>query len=147
MGVHSFTRNPVLLLVLITYATPYDTAASAQVTAAQADSASSVTVLSLDEAIHRAEANEPVFAASVAEGRVSQLERANARAALLPSATYHNQYLFTQGSGTQDRANQLTTGSSPRFIANNAVHEYTSQAVVNETLGFAQIGAVRQADA
>lgn len=147
MGVHRFTRNPVLLLVLIAYATPYHTAASAQVTAARADSASGVTLISLDEAIQRAEANEPVFAASVAESRVSQLERANARASLLPSATYHNQYLFTQGSGTQDRANQLTTGSSPRFIANNAVHEYTSQAVVNETLGFAQIGAVRQADA
>ena len=147
MGVHRFTRNPVLLLVLIAYATPYDTAASAQVTAAQADSASGVTLISLDEAIRRAEVNEPVFAASVAESRVSQLERANARAALLPSATYHNQYLFTQGSGTQDRANQLTTGSSPRFISNNAVHEYTSQAVVNETLGFAQIGAVRLADA
>jgi outer membrane protein TolC len=137
----------VLLLVLIVYATPYDTAASAQVTAAQADSASGVTLISVDEAIQRAEANEPVFAATVAESRVSQLERANARAALLPSATYHNQYLFTQGSGTQDRANQLTTGSSPRFISNNAVHEYTSQAVVNETLGFAQIGAVRLADA
>lgn len=147
MGVHRFTRNPVLLLVLIAYATPYDTAASAQVTAAQADSASGVTLISLDEAIQRAEVNEPVFAASVAESRVSQLERANARASLLPSATYHNQYLFTQGNGTQDRANQLTTGSSPRFISNNAVHEYTSQAVVNETLGFAQIGAVRLADA
>ncbi len=147
MGVHRFTRNPVLLLVLIAYATPYDTAASAQVTAAQADSASDVTLISLDEAIQRAEVNEPVFAASVAESRVSQLERANARASLLPSATYHNQYLFTQGNGTQDRANQLTTGSSPRFISNNAVHEYTSQAVVNETLGFAQIGAVRLADA
>jgi outer membrane protein TolC len=147
MGVHRFTRNPVLLLVLIAYATPYDTAASAQVTAAQADSASGVTLISLDEAIQRAEVNEPVFAASVAESRVSQLERANARASLLPSATYHNQYMFTQGNGTQDRANQLTTGSSPRFIANNAVHEYTSQAVVNETLGFAQIGAVRLADA
>ncbi len=147
MGVHRFTRNPVLLLVLIAYAAPYDTAASAQVTAAQADSASGVTLISLDEAIQRAEVNEPVFAASVAERRVSQLERANARASLLPSATYHNQYLFTQGSGTQDRANQLTTGSPPRFISNNAVHEYTSQAVVNESLSFAQIGAVRQADA
>ncbi|HEX3470063.1 MAG TPA: TolC family protein [Silvibacterium sp.] len=136
----------MLLLVLIAYAMPYGPAASAQITAAQADS-SGVPVISLDEAIQRAEANEPTFAASVAEGRVSQLERSNARATLLPSATYHNQYLFTQGSGTQDRANQLTTGSSPRFIANNAVHEYTSQAVINETLGFAQIGAVRQADA
>jgi outer membrane protein TolC len=106
-----------------------------------------VPVISLDEAIHRAEANQPGFAAAVAQGRISQLERRNARAALLPSATYHNQYLFTQGSGTQDRVNQLATGSSPRFIANNAVHEYASQGVVDETVGLARVGAIRLVDA
>ena len=122
--------------------------ASAQGTAVGiAPAGTSVPVISLDEAIHRAEANEPAFAAAAAEARASRLERANARAGLLPSAVYHNQYLFTQGSGTQDRVNQLTSGSSPRFIANNAVHEYASQALVNETAGFAQVGAVKQASA
>jgi outer membrane protein TolC len=109
--------------------------------------APNVLVISLDEAIQRAEANQPAFATAVAQDRISQLERSNARATLLPSATYHNQYLFTQGSGTQDRVNQLATGSSPRFIANNAVHEYASEGVVNETIGLAQIGAVRLAEA
>jgi outer membrane protein TolC len=37
--------------------------------------------------------------------------------------------------------------SEPRFIANNAVHEYTSQGVVSETIGLQQITAVSRADA
>jgi outer membrane protein TolC len=104
--------------------------------------------LTLDGAIRRAEANEPTFAAAAAESRATALERKDARAAILPSATYHNQYLFTQSNQT----NAVTTqggiaNSLPVFIANNAVHEYYSQGVVNETLGLAQLGAIRLADA
>ena len=55
---------------------------------------------------------------------------------------YHNQYLYTQPKG----ATTARPGREPRllpvFIANNAVHEYTSQAVVNETLGLPQAIAV-----
>jgi len=105
------------------------------------------TVISLDDAIHRALANEPAFAAAMADSRVAQLDRSIARAGLLPSATFHNQYLFTQGNGSTDRIGQTTTSAAPRFIANNAVHEYASQAVVNETLGLQQLTAVTVADA
>jgi outer membrane protein TolC len=35
---------------------------------------------------------------------------------------------------------------SPRFIANNAVREYASQAVANETLGMGHWAAVQRAD-
>jgi len=104
-------------------------------------------VISLDDAIHRAQANEPAFAAAMADSRSAQLDRSIARAGLLPSATFHNQYLFTQGNGSADRVGQTTTSAAPRFIANNAVHEYASQAVVNETLGLQQLTAVTIADA
>ena len=104
--------------------------------------------ISLDDAIRMAEANEPTFAAALAEGRATALERKDARAALLPSATYHNQYLFTQSNGTQATTTQGGVSQSlPVFIANNAVHEYYSQGSANETLGLAQISAVRLADA
>lgn len=104
--------------------------------------------ISLDAAIRMAEANEPTFAAALAEGRATALERKDARAALLPSATYHNQYLFTQSNGTQAATTQGGLSQSlPVFIANNAVHEYYSQGSANETIGLAQIGAVRLADA
>ncbi len=106
-----------------------------------------ISVISLDDAIHRALANEPAFAAAMADSRVAQLDRSIARAGLLPSATFHNQYIFTQSNGSTDRVGQTTTSAAPRFIANNAVHEYASQAVVNETLGLQQLTAVTVADA
>ena len=104
--------------------------------------------LTLDEVIRLAEANEPTFAAAAAEGRASALERKDARAGLLPSVTYHNQYLFTQSNQTAATTTQGGVSQSlPVFIANNAVHEYYSQAFVTETLGLAQFNAVRLADA
>jgi outer membrane protein TolC len=104
--------------------------------------------VTLDEAIRLAEANEPTFAAAEAEGRATQLERKDARAGLLPSAVYHNQYLFTQSNQTAAATTQGGLSQSlPLFIANNAVHEYYSQASVTENLGLAQFSAVRLADA
>lgn len=104
--------------------------------------------LTLDEAIQRAEANEPALAAATAESRATALERKDSRAALLPSAAYHNQYVFTQSNHTQASTTQGGVSQSlPVFIANNAVHEYYSQGIVNETIGLAQLGAVKLADA
>jgi outer membrane protein TolC len=104
--------------------------------------------LTLDEVIRLAEANEPTFAAAAAEGRATALERKDARAGLLPSVTYHNQYLFTQSNQTAATTTQGGLNQSlPVFIANNAVHEYYSQGSVTETLGLAQFTAVRLADA
>lgn len=105
-------------------------------------------VITLDEAIRRAEANEPGFAAAAAEAQATNLERKDALAGLLPSATYHNQFLFTESNKTNSQTTQGGLNQAlPVFIANNAVHEYYSQGVVNETVGVAQIGAVRLADA
>jgi outer membrane protein TolC len=86
------------------------------------------TAISLDEAISRARANEPSFAAALAASRVSSLDRSIARSALLPTAVYHNQYVYTQsngdtGNGSADHPALNGTTSAPRFIASNAVHE------------------------
>jgi outer membrane protein TolC len=104
-------------------------------------------VIGLDEAIRLAQENEPTFAAAVAQARLARLDHSIAVAGLLPSVTYHNQYLFTQGNGSNDRIGQTTTSAAPRFIANNAIHEYASQGVVNETLGLQQFSAVERASA
>ncbi len=103
--------------------------------------------LSLDDVIRRAEANEPNFAIASANQRALLLERKDARAALLPVASYHNQVIYTQPNGQSNRIGQTTNEPSPVFIANNAVREYASQAVINDTLGLAQAGAIRLADA
>ena len=105
-------------------------------------------VLTLQQAIARASANEPAFAAANAERRALKLERTNARVALLPTATYHNQAIYTQPNGVPaSRIGQTTDAPAPVFIANNAVREYASQGVFNETLGLGQVGAIRLADA
>ena len=117
--------------------------------AAQADAIVSapVATVTLDQAIRMAETNNPAFVSARADQQTDQLDRSIARAGLLPSATFHNQYLFTQGNGSSDRIGQTTTSAAPRFIANNAVHEYASEGVLNETLGLQQLSAVTLADA
>jgi outer membrane protein TolC len=102
--------------------------------------------ITLEEAIKRAEVNEPSYATALADSKVARLDRYIARAGLLPNATFHNQAIYTQPNNL--RAGQIAgTQTSQKFIANNAVHEYASQAVINENLGLAQLSAVRRADA
>jgi outer membrane protein TolC len=117
--------------------------------AASAPSASDQPiVITLDEALRRAEANEPSYAAASAVSQSSALDRLIALGALLPSVVYHNQALYTQANGLQNQAGQgVVAQPAPRFIANNAVREYASQASINETLGLGRLAGVRRADA
>jgi len=123
-------------------------AAHGQAQQVDTSTAAAPVVITLDEAIRRAEANEPAFAASVAESQSARIDRSIARASLLPTAEYHNQALYTQPNGLQNQAGQgVGAQPSPRFIANNAVREYASQGVFNETIGLQQVAAVKHADA
>ena len=103
--------------------------------------------ITLDEALARARANEPIFAAALAASKVATLDRSIARSALLPTVVYHNQYIYTQPNGATNQAGSTGAQSAPKFIANNTVHEYFSQAQVNETLGLAQVTAASRAAA
>ncbi len=118
---------------------------------AQAASASATPqagpTITLDEALARARANEPVFAAALAASKVSSLDRSIARSALLPTVVYHNQYIYTQPNGSTNQAGSTGAQSAPKFVANNTVHEYFSQAQVNETIGLAQVTAANRATA
>lgn len=105
------------------------------------------THISLTEAIQRAKANEPLFAASVAQQKTAAIDSYLAKAALLPSVTYHNQVLFTQSNGQQSSGSPPGLQSGPIFIANNAVHEYVSQASINEIIGLKQMSDARVASA
>ena len=104
-------------------------------------------LINLADAISRAQSNEPAFAAAAAESRATALGSSIARAAFLPSAVYHNQYLFTQSNGAKNAAGQTGVQSSPIFIANNAVHEYVSQAQINEVVGLKQVADLQIASA
>lgn len=112
---------------------------------AQAQAPAPEVTVTLDEAIRRAEANEPAYAASAASARIAALDRSIARAALLPSVDFHNQGIYTQPLRTP--AQTTASDASPRFIANNGVREYVSQGVVNESISVSQVADVRRADA
>ncbi|WP_245536066.1 TolC family protein [Terriglobus roseus] len=104
--------------------------------------------MSLEQAITMVQANEPQYAAAVAERGALALERTNAKTALLPTVTYHNQAVYTQPNGVAaSRIGQVTGDASPLFIANNAIREYASQGVVDERIGLGQIAAIRSATA
>ncbi len=102
--------------------------------AQEAKPASSL-VISLSDAIHRAQQNEPMFANALAVQKTTAIDRYLARAALLPSVTYDNQMLYTQPNGKFIQGVQGGTEPAPIFIANNSIHEYISQASINETIG------------
>jgi outer membrane protein len=130
--------------------------AAAQQQGVAAAAQASIPVITLDEAIARARLNEPNFAASIAASKNAVLDRSIARAALLPSVTYNNQYLYTQPNhcpatnkicATNSGDTAASVPAPVRFIANNSVHEYVSQGSVTEVLGAQHWNAMSQASA
>jgi outer membrane protein TolC len=109
---------PVLLITLS--ATAQETN---QVAAATGDSSTPLT-LTLQDALNRAQANEPKYRAALTEYGVAKQNRVQSRAALLPNVNYNAQFLYTQGNGTP----------SGRFVANNGVHEYVSEGNAHQAL-------------
>jgi outer membrane protein TolC len=106
-------------------------------------------VITLDDAIRLAQTSEPSFAAAAAASRNAGLDKSIARSGLLPNVAYFNQGLYTEPNGAHGQVGQggPDTPDLPKFIANNGVREYFSQAIVNETLGLGPVAAVRHADA
>ncbi len=86
---------------------------------------SSPVALTLADALSRAKANSPQFQAALTQFGLAKEDRVQARAALLPNVQYTNSFIYTQGNGA--------TGI---YIANNGVHEYISQGIAHEALGF-----------
>ena len=143
---HNF-RLPALLGFIFVLAAVCAAAQDTLPAAGQSRAAAQPVSITLEEAIHRAQVNEPNFATAAANSRIAALDRPIARSALLPGVIYHNQYLYTQGTGLATPSSQGQATAAPKFIANNAVHEYVSQGVVDETIGLAGIAGVRRADA
>ncbi|HUC53206.1 MAG TPA: TolC family protein [Candidatus Cybelea sp.] len=105
--------------------------------AQQAAPAISPTVrLTLEDALARARKNSTPFQSAQTDAAITRQDRYQAAAALLPSVTYNNQAL-----NTQVRNNFVI------FIANNAAHEYVSQANVHESIDLVSVSAFRRASA
>ena len=110
---------------------------------AAAGAPASPVVITLDEAIQRAQSSEANYAAAVAAGRSARLDRNIAYGNLLPSVVYQNQGTYTQPL----RPYAGSTEPTQIYIANNGVREYLSQGVISETIGVAGVAAARRAQA
>jgi outer membrane protein TolC len=131
---------PLLLLPLLIAVGP---AADAQAPVP----AAAPPVITLEQAISLAEKNDPAYAASFATDRSARLDHSIGRSALLPSVLYHNQYFYTEPNGLRNQAGQTGNQQAPRFIANNAIREYASQALVSETFSAAGVYDFRRTGA
>jgi outer membrane protein len=116
-----------------------------QMAAAKTDGAITIT---LPEAIRRAEAIEPMYAAAVAENSAAKLDKSIARASLLPTARAFSQNIYTQPNGLYAEGGEGVLSPDPKFVANDSrPREYIEQGIVDETLSLGGLATVHRADA
>ncbi len=101
-------------------AAPVDVSADANATASQAP-----LTLTLQDALARAQKNDPQFQAAVTAAKLAHEDRIQARAALLPSVSATAQELLTQGNGVTPNG---------RFVTNDGVHVYRGWGVLHQDL-------------
>jgi outer membrane protein TolC len=94
--------------------------------------------LTMLDALARARKNNVVYQAAVTDAGVAREDNNQARDALLPSVSYNNSAIYSQGIGRPPAV---------KFIANNAVHEYLSQGNAHEVLDVAAVAELRRAGA
>ena len=99
--------------------------------------------VSLQDAIERARRNDPQFQSARTDAGIASEDRVQARNGLLPSVVYNNSGIYTQ----QNHFPNGLPNPSVAFIANNAVHEYISQANVHEVLDTAAVMNYRKTSA
>ena len=119
-----------------------------QATAQAIDSGKPVEI-GLDEAIQRAQANEPTFAGASAASRSAALDRSIARSSLLPTLRLLSQGIYTQPNGIYSEGDAgQPSAPLPKFVANDSrPWEYIDQGVAEESLSVAELASVRRANA
>ncbi len=93
--------------------------------------------ITLQDALTRAQKNEPQYRAALAQYGVARENVVQGRAGLLPNVSFASTYLYTEGNGTP----------ASRFIANNGVHEYLDQGDVHQALSWQTLAEYRLARA
>ena len=106
-------------------------------TAAQSSASPAALQLSLKDALERARKNDPAYQAMVTDAAVARETRNQSFTALLPSVKYNNSLLITQ----------LNALGEVRYLANDRLHEYVSQADVHEGIGLAEVESFRSSSA
>lgn len=81
--------------------------------------------LTLQDALSRAQKNDPQFLSAVSDAKSAHEDLAQAKAARLPSVSYRMDYLGTQGNGVTPNG---------RFVTNDGVHVYRAWGVIHEEI-------------
>jgi outer membrane protein TolC len=100
--------------------------------------------LTLQDALDRARKNSTQFQAALTTAALARQDRTQARNALLPTVTYNNSAIYTKGIPIGD---ERFIGAPVLFIANNAVHEYLSQADIHQVFDATAIATFRRVGA
>lgn len=138
--------SPLLIFSLVLIAT--SVFSFAQVAAADQNQSAPLTI-TLQDALQRARQNDPQYRSVITDLGVAREDRVQARAGLLPNVSYNNSFIYTQGTGPLPLSCQTSTAGCPtaRFIANNGVHEYISQANAHEALSLTNVADYRRSSA
>src|SRR5258708_23246129 len=101
------------------------------------------------DGLERARLNDPEYRSALTDLGLARQDRVQARAGLLPNVTYNNSFVYTQGVGRLPSVClQASAACVPvRFIANNAVHEYISQADVHQAVSLTGFADYRRSSA
>ncbi|HEX3663274.1 MAG TPA: TolC family protein [Acidobacteriaceae bacterium] len=118
-----------------------------QPTASPAVTNSPAPAITLNQAMALAVQNDPAFATARAAAGSARLDAAISRSALLPNAGANGIYTYTQPSGFVDTGVPYGLQHLPVFVANDSVHEYWAQLLVNQTISLPNIANWRRARA
>jgi outer membrane protein TolC len=110
---------------------------TAQMPDASAQGNAAPLTLTMQDALQRARRNDPQYRAALTDLGLARQDRVQARAGLLPSLSYNNSFIYTQGTGTPALA-------ASKYIANNGVHEYLSQADAHQSISLTGVADYRR---
>ena len=105
--------------------------------------------ITLQDALQRARQNDPQYRSAMTDLGLAREDRVQARAGLLPNVNYNTSFIYTEGTAPLPAAcvNSPTGCPTSRFIANNGVHEYISQANVHQSLSLTDVADYRRSQA
>src|SRR6202042_3701142 len=101
-----------------------------------ADNSAPLTI-TLQDALERARANDPSFHSALTDLGVAREDRVQSRAGLLPSVSYNNSFIYTEGSGQP----------AGRFVANNGAPEYISHGNAHQSAYLSNMADYRRSSA
>ena len=151
IGLRANCRILILVLLAVTlpsFAQDEKLSVKTQGTAENTTTGAPLTI-TLQDALQRARLNDPQFRSAITDLGLAREDRVQARAGLLPNLNYNTSFIYTEGTGPLPLACKTSAQGCPsaRYVANNGVHEYISQADVHQALSLTNFADYRRSSA